>query len=142
MRLRPAITLCLLALLCIGGCGASFPKTNTAQNPNEWTSGVGIGDWDDVGAALAIGLGDAYLTSEDSRSPTAGVVEVDAVDLLDRRFEIRVERGEGVEKGSVRITVRARGEPFRVPETERRVVEGVLRRLGELAGVDVAPIGG
>ncbi len=141
MRLRPAIILCLLALLSIGGCAGSLPNTQPDQNPNVWTSEEGPGDWNDVQAALVVGLGEAYLTSESSQSPEPGVVEVHAVDLLDRRFVIRVERGEGLTGGSVRITVRARGAPFRVPKTEQRVVEETLRRLGELAGVDVAPIG-
>ena len=141
MHFRPWIAVPLLAMLCIGGCATSLPNTQPDQDPNAWTSGEGLGDWNDLGAALAIGLGRAYLTSESSQTSTPGVVEVHAVDLLDRRFVIRIERLADSGGGTERVAVRARGEPFRVPETERRVVDGTLRRFGELSGVDVAPIG-
>lgn len=142
------------AIFLIGGCAVPSPKVdpvylaNVAAGPNE-TSTEAVGDWDDLGAALGIGLGKLNLAVVDSASPAPGVITLSLVDVLDRPATLRVERAMNEAAGAAAqgvggrapqtIRIAAAFTRIRDLEREKLLVAAIAQRFGELRGVDIAP---
>lgn len=136
--------LTLLPILCIGGCSLPRPNVDPVQLANvvedAGRSQVDVvGDWDDVSAALAIGLGKLNLAVVDATA-TDTLVAYTLVDVLDRPAELRVlklDPAPGIPTNTLRIS--ASFTRYRDKERERLLVAAVAQRLAELHGVDIAP---
>jgi hypothetical protein len=137
--------LALFALLFIGGCSIPRPNVDPVQSANvvedAGQSRVDVvGDWDDVSAALAVGLGKLNLAVVDGTFDQ-NQLSYTLVDVLDRPAQIRVTKldpAPGVPEGTIRIS--AFFTRYRDKERERLLVAAVAQRLAELRGVDIAPV--
>lgn len=142
----PRTALAAFAILLIGGCAVEGPKVdpvylaNVADLPDETRTEV-VGDWDDLNAALGVGLGKLNLAVVDSGEPSDRVVTLSLVDVLDRPARLSVERLHGGpgDVGPATIRISAAFLRARDRDRERLLVGAVAQRFGELRGVDVAP---
>lgn len=109
-----------------------------------------IGDWNDVEAAALAGVDQAEATvrSVDRSRESDGVLIFDLLTVRDRSGELTVERisegrtvhGVEHESARLRLTGRIGSGPLREPDTERRIIDRVARRLEQLRGVEFAPL--
>ena len=138
---RPLASAVILAVvLCIGGCATPPSFSHAVHNP-AYTYIVVKGDWDDVGAGLAVGCGKLYLAITDARRIDDDEVEYDFVDVIDQPGFFTARRNPGPDShGPEYIELGASIGRFGDEKRERELLDAVARRLGDLAGVDVAPI--
>ncbi|MEK6702394.1 MAG: hypothetical protein AABZ53_09035 [Planctomycetota bacterium] len=130
----------ILVALCIGGCATPPSFSHAVHNP-AYTYIVVKGDWNDVGAAVAVGIGALYLSITDARQIDENEVEYDFVDVIDQPGFFTARRNPGPESTAPEyIELGASIGRFGDEKREREFLEAVARRLGDLAGVDVAPI--
>lgn len=136
--------LALLTILCIGGCSIPRPNVdpvqlaNTVEDAGQTRVDV-VGDWDDVSAALAVGLGKFNLAVVDATFDES-LIAFTLVDVLDRPAQLRVSRlnpAPGVPESTLRVS--ASFTRYRDRERERLLVAAIAQRLAELHGVDIAP---
>lgn len=140
---------CIACSACSSTGGGLLPSFNSLRDQGGATVGTARADWDDIDAALDVGLyvGECAVLSDDR--PRHGV------QCSSITYQLTTVGGE---PGSVTIsrTVSDRPDP-RGPETieirasigryrdrdrEQRLIEATIRRLEALAGVDWAPIPG
>lgn len=139
--------LAAFAILLIGGCAVQGPKVdpvylaNVSTTPDETRTEV-VGDWDDLNAALAIGLGKLSLAVVDAGEPSDRVITLSLVDVLDRPARLAVERVHGGTGDLAPATIRISAAFLRArdQERERLLVAAIAQRFGELRGVAVAPV--
>lgn len=126
--------------LCIGGCATPPSFSHAVHNP-AYTYIVVKGDWNDVGAALAVGGAKLYLAFTDARQIDETEVEYDFVDVIDQPGFFTARRNPGPDSmGPEFIELGASIGRFGDEKRERELLDAVARRLRDLAGVDVAPI--
>lgn len=114
--------------------------SHAVHNP-AYTYIVVKGDWNDVGAALAVGSGKLYLAITDARQIDENEVEYDFVDVIDQPGFFTARRNPGPDSPEPEyIELGASIGRFGDETRERELLEAVAKRLGDLAGVDVAPI--
>lgn len=138
LRIGP-LTL-ILAATFIGGCAMQSPKVDPVQIANVVVDAQesridAPGDADDLGAALAIGLGKLNLAVVDS-AVVEGTTTYKLVDVLDRPAELRVKR---LASPPDTFRISAVFTRYRDQERERLLVAAIAQRLAELRGVDIAP---
>lgn len=138
---RPSARAAILGLtLSIGGCATPPSFSHAVHNP-AYTYIVVKGDWDDVGAALAVGSGKLYLSIIDARQIDENEIEYDFVDVIDQPGFFTARRNPGPESPKPEyIELGASIGRFGDEERERELLDAVARRLKDLAGVDVAPV--
>lgn len=133
-----------VAVLFGAGCG-STPDTVLLSEP---TREVGVGDWDDIPAAVDVAVGKcemAVVRGPDKSAPDYGAVqqyELRTVTDEPARLIIRrraADNGRG-ETGAVPLEIDAIVGRFGDAARERRLIDAVRRRLSQLVGVDFAPI--
>ena len=126
----------LLAGVCVlafAACASSPPLA--APVPSEGASIEALGDWDDLAAAVSVAV-DRVQWAVLSREGSGDAVRWDLMNVRGDPGFLSIERGAG---DAVRIT--ARLGRFGDAREEQRLIEAVADRLGELRGVEVAPLG-
>lgn len=123
---------------CLSGCSSSPSPASTEPNPfvGPATTGPASGDWDDARAAAAAAVPAVELAIVHVEEPTPDRLIFELLSARDEPGELVIER----RPGSGELDVRARVGRFGDPRRERALVEAVRRRLGQLRGVDVAPL--
>ena len=113
---------------------ASAPVTPLGAIP---ISELGPGDWDDIDAAVDVGMSAAEIARVDASTSPDG---------LTRTYELRTITDEPAwlvarrEEGG-RVGLGARVGHFGDAEREARLIRAVAERLRSLHGVDWAPVG-
>jgi hypothetical protein len=97
------------------------------------------GDWDDVGAAVLVGVeaAECVVHRQTEDGPRRAVFELRTV--RDEPGELVAERSGDAETGPIRL--RARLGRFGDPQREELVLRATARRLERLRGVEFAPVG-
>lgn len=99
-------------------------------------SKIGAGDWDDIDAAVDVGMSAAEVARVDASTSSDG---------LTRTYELRTITDEPAwlvarrEEGG-RVGLGARVGRFGDPRREEKLIRGVAERLRALYGVDWAPM--
>ena len=99
-------------------------------------SKLGAGDWDDIDAAVDVGMSAAELARVDASTSPDG---------LTRTYELRTITDEPAwlvarrQEGG-RVGLGARVGRFGDPQREEKLIRGVAERLKTLYGVDWAPV--
>lgn len=99
-------------------------------------SKLGAGDWDDIDAAVEVGMSEAEVARVDASTSSDG---------LTRTYELRTITDEPAwlvarREEDGRVGLGARVGRFGDPEREARLIRGVAARLKALYGVDWAPV--
>lgn len=144
MSPRHAILLAatLTGSLFIGGCSIPPVKVDPVQManvisyPDEMQTTV-LGDWDDLDAAITIGLGKLNLAVLDVTVTDPLEVALDLVDVLDRPARLTIARATDAPSGPIVIRASFRD---RQPDRERLLVAAVAQRFAELHGAEIAPV--
>lgn len=134
----------IFAGFALAGCGrtpgpGSLFAAKTAETGRS-TALVVEGDWDDVDAAILVGLEQAEMAQLRRRSPGPDEVVVELLTLRDQPGTLRLTREPPTGDGPTRITIEASVGRVREPDLERRLVRAVARRLEDLRGVEFAPV--
>ncbi len=128
----------------LAGCA-----TQDGSDPvwSEGTTILVLADWDDVPAAVAVGLGQRSLTVVDATGPSRGdphgEYRYELIDQEDRPGVLAARRRAGAssaDAGPVGIELSAKLGRFGDAAEERSLLNAVRNRLADLTGVDVAPI--
>lgn len=138
LRFGPSII--ILAVTFIGGCTIQGPKVDPVQIANVVDDAQemridAVGDADDLGPALGIGLGKLNLAVVDATTVN-GTTTYQLVDVLDRPAVLRVKR---LDSPPNTFRISAAFTRYRDQERERLLVAAIAQRLAELRGVDIAP---
>ncbi len=138
--LRFGPTTLILTATFIGGCAMQGPKVDPVQIANVIVDAQesridALGDADDLGPAIAIGLGKLNLAVVDS-SLVEGTTIYELVDVLDRPAELRVKM---LASPPDTFRISAAFTRYRDQDRERLLVAAIAQRLAELRGVDIAP---
>jgi hypothetical protein len=128
------------------GCGTapSRPAAASHATPEPGGAIVARGDWDDLPAAIVAAASRHELAQTGSESPEAGVRRFTLVSVRSEPIEVVARRVGGTpgEEPALELT----GSWGRFPDTYEsrdrlaRLLKSVADRLGQLNGVDVAPI--
>lgn len=136
------ISLCALALLLPGACAQSSESLPTLlPDASRVTS---RGDANDIDAAVEVAVGRVEMsvvrTIRTSQDPhVLRIYELRAAN--DEPAVLKVRRaGITIENQPVTLELAASFGRFGNPERERALLDAVTRRLGQLAGVQVAPV--
>ena len=126
-----------IALAGAGALGLASCAGETVTPPSTISiSRLGDGDWDDIDAAVDVGMSAAEVARVDGTTSPDGQT---------RTYELRTITDEPVwliarrEEGG-RVGLGARVGHFGDPEREAKLVHGVAERLKSLYGVDWAPV--
>ncbi len=137
---RRASSTILVLTLCIGGCATPPSFSHAVHNP-AYTYIVVKGDWNDVGAALAVGSGSLYLALTDARLNDEVEVQYEFVDVIDQPGFFTARRNPGpIPPVPEYLELGASIGRFGDEKREREFLAAIARRLGDLAGADAAPI--
>lgn len=134
------------------GCGSDgglLPVLDSVRVGEASSSVTVRADWDDVDAALDVGLLDAECAIVSDTRPRRGV-RYHTVTYTLRTIQgepgtvtfSRSAEGPADPRGPEPITAQASIGRYRDADRERRLLASVARRLEALAGVDWAPIPG
>lgn len=130
----------VLAGLVGGGC-ATQERLPAPERFEESAPVVVVGDWDDVEAAVSAGASQAEMAVVVLTRPTETSIDFELVTITDEPATLKVRLDpESAAKGKASIALEARVGRFGDRAWEERLIGRVGRRLGELHGVDVAPI--
>lgn len=133
-RLAGAAT---VALAGAGALGLASCTSESASPPAAIAlSKLGEGDWDDIDAAVDVGMSAAEVARVDARTSPDGRT---------RTYELRTSTDEPAwliarREEDGRVGLGARVGRFGDPEREQKLVRGVAERLKSLHGVDWAPV--
>lgn len=133
-RLAGAAT---VALAGAGALGLASCASESASPPAAiGLSKLGDGDWDDIDAAVDVGMSAAEVARVDARTSPDGRT---------RTYELRTSTDEPAwliarREEDGRVGLGARVGRFGDPEREQKLVRGVAERLKSLHGVDWAPV--
>ncbi len=133
-RLAGAAT---VALAGAGALGLASCASESASPPAAIAlSKLGDGDWDDIDAAVDVGMSAAEVARVDARTSPDGRT---------RTYELRTSTDEPAwliarREEDGRVGLGARVGRFGDPEREQKLVRGVAERLKSLHGVDWAPV--
>lgn len=133
-RLAGAAT---VALAGAGALGLASCASESASPPAAIAlSKLGEGDWDDIDAAVDVGMSAAEVARVDARTSPDGRT---------RTYELRTSTDEPAwliarREEDGRVGLGARVGRFGDPEREQKLVRGVAERLKSLHGVDWAPV--
>jgi hypothetical protein len=125
-----------LAIGAIGLAGCTGSVSSHLPLHGGGTTRAAPGDWDDVQAAVAVAAPAIEFAVVHVQSPTPDRTAFELLSARDEPGVLIVERGPGPGELSIRAQIGRFGDPAR----ERALVEAVRRRLGQLRGVDAAPL--
>jgi hypothetical protein len=126
-----------VALAGAGALGLASCASESASPPAAIAlSKLGEGDWDDIDAAVDVGMSAAEVARVDARTSPDGRT---------RTYELRTSTDEPAwliarREEDGRVGLGARVGRFGDPEREQKLVRGVAERLKSLHGVDWAPV--
>ncbi len=126
-----------VALAGAGALGLASCASESASPPAAIAlSKLGDGDWDDIDAAVDVGMSAAEVARVDARTSPDGRT---------RTYELRTSTDEPAwliarREEDGRVGLGARVGRFGDPEREQKLVRGVAERLKSLHGVDWAPV--
>ncbi|MCL4740687.1 MAG: hypothetical protein KJZ54_00630 [Phycisphaerales bacterium] len=135
-----AVAACLgLVFVKVGGCAASGGRPARLGDAPEGPAVV-VGDWDDVEAAVRVGLSRHELTfaRREGRLDSARLVYV-VHGVRDERGTLTVERVGDPGEGQVEITISCRLDPATGEARARAVERDVARRIERLRGEVARP---
>ncbi|MBM4108340.1 MAG: hypothetical protein FJ255_05935 [Phycisphaerae bacterium] len=119
------------AIAWLVGCG-SAPGPGPVLGGDPFVA-TAAGDWEDVDAAVSLAVGEAEVAVVERLAPAPGRIEFRLLSAGEEPGLLVVERrGDG-------LSLEARVGRWGRPETERRLIERVARRLARLRGVEAAP---
>lgn len=126
-----------IALAGAGALGLASCASETVTPPSAISiSRLGDGDWDDIDAAVDVGMSAAEVARVDARtSPDGQTRTYELRTITDEPAWLVARREEGG-----RIGLGARVGRFGDPEREAKLIRGVAERLKALYGVDWAPV--
>lgn len=126
-----------VALAGAGALGLASCASESAPPPATIAlSKLGDGDWDDIDAAVDVGMSAAEAARVDARTSPDGRT---------RTYELRTSTDEPAwlvarREEDGRVGLGARVGRFGDPQREEKLVRGVAERLKSLHGVDWAPV--
>lgn len=133
--------------MCAGVSGAVLPGcSGPNRGPARFSDGsvvVALGDWNDVDAAVDVGVGKgecAVTGQTDDADGRARTYEVVTVTGESGWVRASADQDAADVMGPEPIELRAQLGLFGDQARERRLLAGVKRRLQQLAGVETAPI--
>lgn len=141
---RAVLWACVAALSGLTGCagrptgGANTPLTVLrAESPVEVET---VADWNDVEPAVAVALGRTELVKAGTTQRTPTRLEIVLRSSRDEPGLLTVSREDADAPDPVRMKLTCRVGRFGDPEQEREFLALVVERLGQLKGVDIAPV--
>lgn len=131
----------LIATVVLGGCASDDGPLLLGAGERE----SAVGDWDKVDASVAVGVSkvEMAVVSQRDSAPNERVYEL--VTSTDEPARLTVRRTDGAgaaarASGPQVIDLFAQVGRFGNAEREKALIRAVRARLGDLAGVDFAPI--
>lgn len=138
----PLAALLALAMPLAGCAGDAVPpEPRLPQDAESPQRAEVVADWDDVQAAVTVALNRTELVKVSAQGPTADSFEVRLRSSLDEPGLLTVRRAAPPgQPDPVPITLTARVGRFGDPPRERQFLDLIVRRLGQLRGVETAPL--
>lgn len=143
MKLRRA-SMVLGACGVLAGCAAD--RSVPAGVPAEEGGVLVNGDWDDVDAAVEAAVSKVQMTvvsSDDGEGSGPWVYQLVTITDEPARLVVRRPPGSAAParvRGTETLQIEASVGRFGNPRQERALIAALRERLGDLAGVDFAPI--
>jgi len=146
-RGRPAATIALAGLLWALPAGCSNSPFDSG-----WSTGTkvtAIADWDDVDAAVSAASSKLALSPESTVEVDEGTQRYRLLTVADQPVDLEIVRGIGSSAsmsgprkrlGPTSMTIQCRFGRFGDERKEKQFVDAIRVRLGDLTGVDYAPL--
>lgn len=132
MRAPAQFALAVFAVMCVAACAGVPAEPAQAITLSKSASG----DWDDVDAAMDVGVSAAEMAIvNSSTSPDGSTRLYELRTVTDEPAWLKAQRGE-----DGRVSLGARVGRFGDAAREQKLVESVAARLKALYGVDWAPV--
>lgn len=139
------VAVCAMASLIQVGCSSS-------PFDSGWSTGTkvtAIADWNDVDAAVSVASGKVSYSMETSETPDDSTKRYRLLTVTDEPVDLEIVRGiggsasasgSGKSFGPTSMTIQCRVGRFGDARKEEQFVNAIRQRLGDLTGVDFAPV--
>jgi len=138
----------------IGTLVCSLVQAGCSSSPFDsgWSTGskaTAIADWNDVDAAVSVASGKLSFSLESSETPDESTRRYRLLTVNDEPVDLEIVRGiggaasaSGSSKsfGPTTMTIQCRVGRFGDERKEEQFINAIRQRLGDLTGVDFAPI--